>query len=717
MDNKTKVDRIHDQMPRTFRTRTNPNWNALIGALGESDQRITTLLEEVRKQFFVKTASRPYIDRLGANSNISRPKFIGMDDPTLRNYIPVLAYQPKQVKLVIDLLLDLFFFKETTTSFTQTGAYEPFRLLDGWELEYKIDQINTESIKFTANDFSDISVATAEEIASAINRQARYSFAIVYDDRITKKRYIRLFTTTIGSKGSIQLVGGRADIAMQFRGFNTAAGSGSTTQWDVTAIGDTTTFQCTGGTSPNLDKVQIGDTVISSIEGNAGSFVIQDINVSDVSFSFSNLFSTQGTYDHALLSPDEKVCFMTAEKIVVYTNSSRSLVWEVTPGELIVEMPASPPVVKRSLMGSGHFNGLVGQMIDYAGNTSLEIVDASEWPSSGQFVLQSLDEIQMHILTPSEDTVVTNQYNTRFDIAEHYSYTSKNGNILQGISPALPVQSAILETVIDTAVRVGDTVTVTTATPHGFIENNWICVQGVSPDIDNSLNGSFTVVSVSTLNSFTYRVLGIDVSATGGVCRIERSGISNSGSLVFLTSAQVDTGTRGPYMWSPTANYVLSSLTTTLQSEIFTGNTARTITIATGNNIPDVESLLVFDFGTEREEGPVRCLYKPNPTTLQLDPAYVFQKHHEIGSSITVIRRRGAHVMSGLGSEYPLYVTDAGVAREVLKQLVLRVKSVGIFVDFLIRFPQQLYSTLDVYKSENTNLWPVDDVEKAKIGL
>lgn len=717
MENKTKVDRIHDQMPRTFRTRTNPNWNALIGALGESDQRITALLEEVRKQFFVKTASRPYIDRLGANSSVSRPKFIGMDDPTFRNYIPVLAYQPKQVKLVIDLLLDLFFFKETTTAFTQTNAYEPFRLLDGWELEYKIDQINTESIKFSASDFSDIYNATADEIASAINRQARYSFAIVFDDRITKRRYVRLFTTTIGSKGSIQLVGGRADIAMQFRGFNMSAGSGSSTQWNVTKIGDTTTFQCIGGVSPNLDKVQIGDVVISSIIGNTGSFVIQSVDASSASFSFSNLFSTPGTYDHSALSTDEKVRFMTAEKIVVYTNSSRSLVWEVTPGEIIVEMPASPPVVKRSLIGSGHFNGLVGQMIDHTSSTSLEIVDASEWPTSGQFVLQSLDEIQTHILTPSEDTTLINQYNTRFDAAQHYSYTSKTGNILHGISPALPYQSAIFETVINTAVRVGDTVTVTTTSPHGLSSNDWVRVQNASPDPDSSLNGTFTVISVPTPDSFTYKVLGVDVSATGGVCRIERSGISNSGSLVFLTSAQVDTGIRGPYMWSPNANYVLSSLTTTLQSEIFTGNTARTISIASDNNIPNVESLLVFDFGTEREEGPVRCLYKPNNTTLQLDPAYVFQKHHEVGSSITVIRRRGAHVMSGLGTEYPLYVTDAGVAREVLKQLILQVKSVGLFVDFLIRFPQQLYSTLDVYKSENTTLWPIDDIEKAKIGL
>jgi hypothetical protein len=43
------------------------------------------------------------------------------------------------------------------------------------------------------------------------------------------------------------------------------------------------------------------------------------------------------------------------------------------------------------------------------------------------------------------------------------------------------------------------------------------------------------------------------------------------------------------------------------------------------------------------------------------------------------------------------------------------VKSVGIFIDFIIRYPQLLYNSLDVYKSVNPDLWPVNDEEKAKL--
>lgn len=702
-------------MPKFFKTRANPNWKAVIEALGESDQNLSDLIEEVRKQFFVKTASRPYIDRLGANFKISRPRFVGMDDPAFRNYIPVLAYQPKQVKLVLDLLLDIFFFKDTTTAFTQTTAFEPFRILNGWELDYTVDQTKLETIKFRSDDFVNILTASAEEVVSAINRQAQHSFAIVFDDRIQKKKFIRIFTNTIGSKGSVQITGGRANIALQLRGFNEDAGSTSTTQWTVTKVGDTVTFQHTGGGTPNLNKIQVADIVTISIPGNEGSFVIENINLSNSSFSFTNLFATPGVYDHALMSPDAKVRFFTSEKIIVYTNNTRSIVWEVSPGEIIVEMPASPPVVKRSLIGSAHINGMVETVLNRVSDTSLEIADATEWPNVGQFVLKELDEIQTHILTISEDENIVKQFNTRFDKSNRYSYTSKTGNILNGVTPNLPAASGIFETPIVSATRVGTTVTVVTSIPHELNLNDSVKLEGVTPDPDSTLNNTFVVQTIIDSTTFTVTSSGVAVVGLGGIVRVEKIGMANNGSEAYLTTAQVDTGILGPYMWSPNAPFVISSLTSNIQSEIKAGNNVRTVLIDPVNNIPNVEGFVVFDFGTEREEGPIRYLYKPTTQSLQLDPAYVFKSNHDIGSSITVIRRKGAHVMSGLGKEYPAYITDPAAAREILQQLMRQVKSVGIFIEFLIRYPQQVYNRLDVYRSANPDLWPINDEEKAKL--
>lgn len=705
--NKTKIDRIHDQMPRFFKTRVNPNWKAVIEAIGQSDQELADLVEEVRKQFFIKTASRPYIDRLGSNLRVSRPRLIGMDDPTFRTYVPVLAYQPKQVKAVLDSLLDIFFFRETTTAFTQSTQPEIYTLVNGWELEYTVDQIHTERIEFKQDEFVDISNATAEEIVSAINRQVQHSFAIVFDDRIKKQKFIRIFSNTIGSKGSIQITGGRANMALQFTGFKEGSGSGSNTTWTVTKIGDTVTFQHTGGVSPNLGNIVIGDVVISSLPGNQGSFVITNVDLNNSKFTFTNLFATPGNYDHSLLDPTDMIRFISPDKMVIYTNNSRSLVWEVTPGEIIVEMPATPPVVKRSLIGSAHVNGMVEIVTDVPSTTSMELEDASEWPNAGQFILQEKSEVQTHILTGSEDTTITKNFNTRFDKSLKYSYASKSGNILGGITPALPSVAGVIEKDIFSITRTGDLVTVVIVGLHDFKKGEVVKIYNV-PDPDSTLNGSFVIDSVPNALSFTYRSLGLPAGQNNiGNVRVERIGMASNGSLAYLSSAGINTGITGPYMWSSTAPYVISSLTSNIQADIKAGNNVRSIAVSAVNNIPNAEGFVIFDFGTEREEGPVRYLYKPTDASLQLDPAYVFKNNHDVGSSVTVIRRRGAHVMSGLGKEYPAYITDPAVARETLQDLMKKVKSVGIFIEFLVRYPEQLYAALDVYKSDNEDLWPV----------
>ena len=701
-NNKTKIDRIHDELPRYFKTRQNPNWKALIEALGESDQKLADLTEEVRQQFFIKTASRPYIDRLGANFKISRPRFIGMQDDDLRRYIPVLAYQPKQVKLVMDTLLDIFFFKETTTSFTQSMKFTPLTLRDGWELNYRVDQVHEERIVFKTENFTDIAAATAEEIVGVINRQTSHSFAVVYDDRIQKKKFIRLFSNTVGAKGSIQVVGGRANIGLQFKGFNEDAGASIGTTWTITKIGDTVTFQHTGGLTPNLNKVQIGDIAIIDIPGNTGSFVINTVDLSASSFTFVNLFGIVGSHTHTSITA---LNFISPLKLVIYGNDSRSVVWEVSPGQIIVEMPASPPVVRRGLAGSAHINGFSERVINRLSATSLEVADATNWPlNGGRFVVQELKEIKTHVLTISEDIVLSKDFNTRFDHNQAYTYTSKTGNILNGVTPDLPEVADLFETNISTATRAGTTVTVATVTPHGFLIGEGVRVQ--NSVADPTINGTFVIASIPSPTSFTYSAIGVAGINTGGVCRTERIGMSNEGSIAHLTSAQLDTGILGPYTWDLNAAFVVSSLTSTIQMEIKAGNNVRTLPIDSPNNIGNEESFAIFDSGTEFQEGPVRVLYKPTANSVQLDPTYIFKQNHEIGSSITIIRRRGAIVMSGLGKEYSLYVTDTGVARELLQDLLRQVKSVGIFIEFLIRFPEQLYSVLDVYRSGNDTLYP-----------
>lgn len=830
-NNKTKVDRLHDLLPKHLNSRRNPNWKALVEAIGEEDQRLTDLVSQVKEQLFVKTASRPYLDRIAANNNISRPKLVGMDDVSFRQYIPVLSYQPKQVKRIIDELLDIFFFKESTTAYVTSQAFSPFALQSGWELEYEVDEANSERIQFNSSDFANINSAKTDEIVAAINRQTKYSYATNYNDSITKNSYVRIFTNTIGSKGSIRLLGGRANSILQLNGFIYTAGNGSNTQWTVSKVGDIATFQYVGGASPNIDQLQSGDVFISNLSGNVGSFPIISIDLVNNLFTIQNLFATPGTFTQ-INSLQAK--FFRPKKYVAYTSDRRAITWEVSPNEIIVEMPTSPPVVRRSLRGSIHMNGAISQMASRDSDTSLTLASANQFPNAGIFWLEPVNEIQTRYLTPSENTLDSNSMNTRLEGSPiKYSYTSRTaltttgdlvqgttqitnlasvlglavgqnivmagvpgyarvvsisgnlvnithpaaetlagqsvsflGNQLVGISPALPALAVLNERTLSSLVRNSGVVTAMTSSVHGFVPGEAISITGssgilslvttgnttlnsnlltnlvstatlapgmlivgtgipagtsvlsisgntvtmstkatatavgITANFNENLNGSFIIKSV-TSTAFTFDLLGLDGTATTpGTSRVEREGLSADGSKVILSTAIPHSNSRitGSYVWDLSAPFVLSSNTATITDSIQAGKIVRLLNMSP-NSIPATGGYVMFDYGLETQEGPVRYLYAPTNGTLALDPSYIFQHSHTSGSTVISISHKGPHAMSVSGAEYAPYITNPSDARFILEDLIRSVKSAGIFVDFLIRYPEQLYSTLDVYQS------------------
>lgn len=698
---KSRIDNLHDNMPAIFNTRANVNWRAILEAMGQADQDTLDLIESVRQQFFVKTATRPYIDRLGAANRVQRPKFVGMDDSDFRTFIPVMSYQPKQVKLILDSLLDLFFFKESTTSFISSTMTEPFNLQDNWELEYTVDSIHSERIQFTTDEFTNISSATAKEIVASINRQSIYSYAIAFEDSLTKKTNIRIFTKTVGAKGSLELTGGKANIGLQFDGYNTEAGQGVNTEWQVTKVGDTVTLAYTGnGGSPKIDQLKIGDIVIITRFGNSGSFVITDVDAENDNIKYINLFATEETF---VSNSTQDVKFFTPFKSTVYLKDRRALVWEVQPGEIIVEMPPSPPVVKRKRIGSAHINGVESVTVNMISPTSLELADASKFPSAGSFLFVPQNEIQTYF--PNEGDTTSFKFNSKLSSDSiKYNYTSKVGNVLSGITPDLPISENIdIVTLVSANRDNANEMTITTSSATTWQVGDLVAIANAIQGVGTgpSTNGAWAITEVVSPFVFKAYSFGGATGArasTGGTGVTEKISVSNSGSRIILTTSQLQPDSLGPYMWDENAEFVLSSLTTDLTSQIKAGTTKRSIEVD-ANDIPNESGRLIFDFGTERQEGPVRYFYKPNDTSIAIDPSYVFKYTHDIGSAVTMIRRRGGIQFDGFGSEYGAYITDPAAAREVLQELMQEVKSVGVFINFLVRYPEFYYATIDCYKS------------------
>ena len=120
----TKLNRLFSFMPSAFKDK--PNFNALMGAIAESDADLNNLFLDVRKQLFVNTAEDVYLDMLGANVGVSRPALVGMVDDDFREFIKLQTYYPKQVKSLLFKLMELFYGTDTIKAHTSSAAAGPY---------------------------------------------------------------------------------------------------------------------------------------------------------------------------------------------------------------------------------------------------------------------------------------------------------------------------------------------------------------------------------------------------------------------------------------------------------------------------------------------------------------------------------------------------------------------------------------------------------------
>ena len=597
-NNITKVDQIHSQMPKALGTKKNRNWSGLIDAIGSGDDYIANLIEAARKEFFIKTADNPYLNRLGANNNVTRPSLLGMKDATFRKYVPLLTYQPKQVKNIIDQLLNIFFSRESTTAFAISLQPEPYLINDGWTIEYTVDGQYAEVIQFRAADFTDINQVTAEELAEAWNRQARYSFAVTDINHSTQQVYIKLFTNTIGSKGSIVITGGLADISLQFTGFISQAGAGLATQWNVDKIGDLIIMQYIGGDFPGLQFLEVGDVILCYITVNdthdtasiIGSFVLESIDIPNNSISFRDPLGTAGV----------------AGSTITTTANFINLI---------------PPGITYTIA-----EGITAEVTDVMIQGELDI--------GGEL-----------------------------DLGNTSNTTFFSGNVVRFFNPVKNTVTAALNRAIMWEVESG---------------NITIEVPTTSPIISRLLRGG----------AYLADSLPLDPNDSLGTK-------SYSNSRTIIATSLAASSFLGPYLIDPTASFVLSGITADTLQQINAGDIARILDL-TSSLFPASGSLM-FDFGKATQEGPVKYLYKANDYALALDPSYIFQYNHLVGSSVTLLHSSNTYATTRTAATYPPYVTDPTQAQGTLEQLVSDVTSVGIFINWLVRYPEQLYSMVDIY--------------------
>lgn len=151
---------------------------------------------------------------------------------------------------------------------------------------------------------------------------------------------------------------------------------------------------------------------------------------------------------------------------------------------------------------------------------------------------------------------------------------------------------------------------------------------------------------------------------------------------------------QGSFFFDPNGEVQSFSVTgqrTTLDAQVNRNNVYTSIVVDDTSSFENSTGVLVFGWGTEREEQPVRFRGIPNSKTILIDPSYVFQFDHPVGEYVNVIAEQTAFAPSRDGADLPIYMTSPAGARDIVQEILKTLAAAGIIVRFLVLAPDYKY--------------------------
>lgn len=341
-----------------------PNVDAVLNTLAENySSYLVNNIAAVNDSLYITTASGIYLDQTLAQYGITRPSNLGLADDIYRQ-IGIQIKNRKQVRDLINNLLDIIFGDQFTKAFSDSATLEPYALQDGDTLLINFDDNQqTATITFSADQFGSIGAALAQEVADVISAslitQGLSGSAIVQNSG--NGNFIQLVSDTIGPHSSITVFGGRAQNVFQFPSPDPAGGNMST-QWTISLQpGGNLRYTWTGGANPSLGKVNTGDYV--NIYGGGftssadeGTYTIIDSKGGVAGASYFEISNPTGTSGIVTQGSDDAVLFYNPVKVTLTSNSSYAALYQVQTNVLQIFVPATTQVIRRGRIGSAHIH-------------------------------------------------------------------------------------------------------------------------------------------------------------------------------------------------------------------------------------------------------------------------------------------------------------------------------------------------------------------------
>lgn len=150
----------------------------------------------------------------------------------------------------------------------------------------------------------------------------------------------------------------------------------------------------------------------------------------------------------------------------------------------------------------------------------------------------------------------------------------------------------------------------------------------------------------------------------------------------------------GSFLYNPTGSinkFTITGQKSELQETITEGQVYTSIEVDDTSLIENQTGKVIFDFGRATQEGPVKYRGVPNSNTILLDPAYIFQFDHSVGSDINVISKEEPYKPLRNGKDLAIYLTSPATARQIVQDILESLAAAGIIVRFIILGPTYKY--------------------------
>jgi len=394
----SKFDRFVATLPSLYRVQVNTMIGGLLKAWGASDDEIEVQIQNTKEQLFVETAASRYLDFLGNDVGVNREPGLDIGDNDFRKLIPVLSFYPKQVRNTVISLLDVFWGATYTRPNVNSGNSEPFNfgpepLLTGTaNFEKGSDVVKGTGTLFTVelnpgdyikpNAASGTTYQKVASITSNTELKLATPWAANYAINSTiEKGVIRTLTYIADNK---------AEKLIRFKPFAFA----------------------------NLNAVTI-DELVAFINADVDSskYITASKLVDSINGDKLNIrTNTAGLLGSLQITGGDSITLARLNFPTDKTTEIKVSVLEINPNEIVVRIPSSVPILKRTLRGSTHPKGTKTllfsdqETFDFSGigPTSTLTLDVESNPYTITFTNAS-DFVDPAKVTAAEVVAVINQ--------------------------------------------------------------------------------------------------------------------------------------------------------------------------------------------------------------------------------------------------------------------------------------------------------------------